>query len=134
MKIFEDITKTIGNTPLVRLNRVTKGCVATVVAKLEFFNPPVDNPATFYNFNFDEKDLSHGNQALKIYGPSKLHNGVLNIADLRAGATLVLAALIATGTSIIFGVEHIERGYEAFDRTLKNIGADVEKAEEAVSN
>ncbi|MBI4388024.1 MAG: cysteine synthase A [Candidatus Omnitrophica bacterium] len=39
MKIYEDITKTIGNTPLVRLNRVTKGCVATVVAKLEFFNP-----------------------------------------------------------------------------------------------
>ena len=39
MKIYEDITKTIGNTPLVRLNRVTKGCVAEVVAKLEFFNP-----------------------------------------------------------------------------------------------
>jgi cysteine synthase A len=38
-KIFEDITKTIGNTPLVRLNRVTQGLKATVLAKLEFFNP-----------------------------------------------------------------------------------------------
>ncbi len=38
-KIYEDITKTIGNTPLVRLNRITKGIEATVVAKLEFFNP-----------------------------------------------------------------------------------------------
>lgn len=38
-KIYEDITKTIGNTPLVRLNRITKGIDATVVAKLEFFNP-----------------------------------------------------------------------------------------------
>lgn len=37
--IFSDITQTIGRTPLVRLNRITVGCVATVVAKLESFNP-----------------------------------------------------------------------------------------------
>ncbi|MDO8444646.1 MAG: cysteine synthase A [Deltaproteobacteria bacterium] len=39
MKIYSDITKTIGNTPLVKLNRVTNGCVANVLAKLESFNP-----------------------------------------------------------------------------------------------
>ncbi|MGA9080706.1 MAG: pyridoxal-phosphate dependent enzyme, partial [Halobacteriota archaeon] len=38
-KICEDLTETIGNTPLVRLNRVTKGLDATVVAKVEYFNP-----------------------------------------------------------------------------------------------
>ena len=38
-KIYDDITRTIGNTPLVRLNRITKGSVAQIVAKLEFFNP-----------------------------------------------------------------------------------------------
>jgi cysteine synthase A len=38
-RIFSDITKTIGKTPLVRLNRVTKGIDATILAKLEFFNP-----------------------------------------------------------------------------------------------
>jgi cysteine synthase A len=38
-KIYEDLTKTVGNTPLVRLNRVTKGLDATVLAKVEYFNP-----------------------------------------------------------------------------------------------
>jgi cysteine synthase A len=38
-RIFGDITQTVGNTPLVRLNRLTKDSVAQVVAKLEFFNP-----------------------------------------------------------------------------------------------
>ncbi len=38
-KIYENITATIGNTPLVRLNRVTRGTNATVLAKLESFNP-----------------------------------------------------------------------------------------------
>jgi cysteine synthase A len=38
-RIYEDLTKTIGNTPLVKLNRVTKGIDATVAVKLESFNP-----------------------------------------------------------------------------------------------
>ncbi|HHT9104901.1 MAG TPA: cysteine synthase A [Candidatus Wujingus californicus] len=38
-KIYKDITKTIGNTPLVKLNNITKGLNATVVAKMESFNP-----------------------------------------------------------------------------------------------
>jgi len=39
MRIYRDITETIGNTPLIRLNRVTRGLGATVVAKVESFNP-----------------------------------------------------------------------------------------------
>ncbi len=38
-RIYKDITETIGNTPLIRLNKVTKGLEATVVAKMESFNP-----------------------------------------------------------------------------------------------
>src|SRR5258708_7486472 len=38
-RIYDDITQTIGNTPLIRLRRVSEGCGATLVAKLENFNP-----------------------------------------------------------------------------------------------
>ena len=39
MKIYDDITKTVGNTPLVRMRRVGKGLPGNIIAKLEFFNP-----------------------------------------------------------------------------------------------
>ncbi|MGA0733832.1 MAG: pyridoxal-phosphate dependent enzyme, partial [Candidatus Nanopelagicales bacterium] len=39
MKIYSDITEVFGNTPLVRLNRITDGAKANVLAKLEFYNP-----------------------------------------------------------------------------------------------
>ena len=38
-RIYDDITQTVGNTPLIRLRRITEGCQAEVVAKLENFNP-----------------------------------------------------------------------------------------------
>ncbi|PKN01059.1 MAG: cysteine synthase A [Elusimicrobia bacterium HGW-Elusimicrobia-1] len=39
LRIYDDITKTVGNTPLVRINRIASGAAATVLAKLESFNP-----------------------------------------------------------------------------------------------
>jgi len=39
LRVYNNITEVFGNTPLVRLNRVTDGAAATVLAKLEFYNP-----------------------------------------------------------------------------------------------
>lgn len=97
-------------------------------ASLKLFNPEVKNPSKTYNFNItDDKDFFH---ALKIFGPSNLHNAILNVSDLRAGATLVLAALSAKGESVIFGLEHLDRGYEDFDKRLRGLGANIQRVKD----
>jgi len=94
-------------------------------ARVKLFNPKVNDAEKFYNFNIgDDNNYSH---AAKISGPTRLHNGVVTVSDLRAGATLVLGALAAKGESIIFGLEHLDRGYENFDQRLRNLGADIER-------
>lgn len=59
----------------------------------------------------------------RIAGPTPLHGREVEIADLRAGATLILAALSASDTSVISGVEHVDRGYEAIESKLVALGA-----------
>ncbi|HVZ66799.1 MAG TPA: UDP-N-acetylglucosamine 1-carboxyvinyltransferase [Patescibacteria group bacterium] len=98
-------------------------------ADLEFYKPKVQNPKEFYNFNYTAKDKEN-KQGLRIIGKTPLHNAVLNISDLRAGATLAIASLIAKGESVIYGVEYLERGYEAFDKRLISLGASIEAVDE----
>ena len=61
----------------------------------------------------------------RIAGPTPLHGREVEIADLRAGATLILAALAAEDTSIISGVEHVDRGYEQIESKLVGLGAQI---------
>ena len=65
----------------------------------------------------------------RISGPCRLRGAEVGIADLRAGATLVLAALIADGTSVIHGIEHVDRGYEQIEAKLVAIGARINRIE-----
>lgn len=60
-----------------------------------------------------------------VFGKTKLVANNISAADIRAGATLILAALIARGTSKIYNVHQIERGYERFDEKLRKLGANI---------
>ena len=97
--------------------------------KVGLFNPVVDNPQEVYNFNLEDDSSSYFH-AVKITGPSKLHDAVVTMADIRAGAAVVIAALMASGTSTIFGIDKIDRGYEALDERLKKIGANISRVAE----
>ncbi|HSQ34215.1 MAG TPA: UDP-N-acetylglucosamine 1-carboxyvinyltransferase, partial [Peptostreptococcaceae bacterium] len=48
--------------------------------------------------------------------------------DLRGGASLILAGLIADGTTEVYDIHHVERGYEDIENILRSLGADIKKA------
>ena len=68
-------------------------------------------------------------QVAVFEGVEKLSPAPLRASDLRAGAAMVVAALMADGTSEIEEIGHIERGYENIVEKLRGLGADIEKVE-----
>jgi len=94
-------------------------------AKIEFLNIKIKNPENYYFFNY-EKDKVY-QQVIKIKGPVKLHNAVVNIADLRAGASLAVASLLAKGESVVNGASILKRGYENFVEKIKSLGGEIKE-------
>lgn len=76
---------------------------------------------------FREKQYTH---SCLISGPTPLVGTELDIPDIRAGCSYILAALTASGTSQAYGIEHIERGYENLDVKLRSLGAKIERVKE----
>ena len=64
-----------------------------------------------------------------VTGPTQLLGTRLSSPDIRAGMSLLLAALCAKGESIIENAHVIDRGYESVDRELRRLGADIERVE-----
>ena len=60
---------------------------------------------------------------------SELKATTMTSPDIRAGISLLIAALSASGTSTIYNIEQIDRGYEKVDERLKNIGANIERVD-----
>ena len=67
-----------------------------------------------------------------IQGPSDLsgERDRISSPDIRAGMSLLLAALCADGTSVIRNIAQIDRGYEAVDEKLRGLGAKIERVSE----
>lgn len=62
-----------------------------------------------------------------IKGVRKLSGTNVKATDLRGGAALVLAGIMAKGTTKVENIEYILRGYEKFDKKLQNLGIEIEK-------
>ena len=97
-------------------------------AQIKPFDPKPTDPEKFYNFNLadDRPEYIH---AVKVTGPTQLMPVNTQVKDIRFGATLVLAALMAQGKSVLDNVELIARGYENLDIRLKRLGADITRQE-----
>jgi UDP-N-acetylglucosamine 1-carboxyvinyltransferase len=61
-----------------------------------------------------------------INGPAALHGAEVEMGDLRAGASLIVAALAADGESLIHGAHHVRRGYENIENKFLELGAQIE--------
>jgi UDP-N-acetylglucosamine 1-carboxyvinyltransferase len=72
-------------------------------------------------------------RAAIITGNQRLSGAPVRATDLRSGAALILAGLAAKGTTEVFGLRHIDRGYEHIEDKLNALGAKIVRVEEEVS-
>ncbi len=71
---------------------------------------------------FENKGFSH---SCIVFGKTKLHGAKIKVPDIRAGFSYLIAASIAEGASEVFGVDHIERGYENIANKLRALGVKI---------
>ncbi|MFZ1721196.1 MAG: UDP-N-acetylglucosamine 1-carboxyvinyltransferase [Microgenomates group bacterium] len=95
-------------------------------AAIDFYNPELAHPEKIYNFDL-QNDTPQNFHAIKIHGATPLNAGTFEVKDLRHGATLILAAMIASGTSVLRGINHVDRGYESLDTRLQSMGANIHR-------
>ena len=78
-------------------------------------------------------DIGIGGNTAVVRGKTKLMGAPIIASDLRASASLVLAALCAEGETTIDRVYHIDRGYETIVRKLRSLGADIERVKDGLA-
>lgn len=97
-------------------------------ANIELFDPKPADPEAYYYFNYSEK--SNKLTAMHIHGKTNLRAIKVPVWDVRFGATLLLASLIAEGQSELTNIDHIQRGYYQIEDKLAKLGAGITLVEE----
>lgn len=70
-------------------------------------------------------DISVKDNIARVVGIQNLYGAEVMASDLRASAALIIAGLVASGKTTVFGMEHTDRGYENIDLKLASLGADI---------
>jgi UDP-N-acetylglucosamine 1-carboxyvinyltransferase len=75
-------------------------------------------------------DISLNGHTATISGKTKLSGTDVMATDLRASSALVLAALVADGITDVHRIYHLDRGYDALEKKLQKVGADIKRLKE----
>ncbi|EMF0089667.1 UDP-N-acetylglucosamine 1-carboxyvinyltransferase [Enterococcus hirae] len=108
-------------TPLLLMTKGTAKITDTIYAKRVNHVPELARMGA---------DISVEGNLIITNGPNKLHGTEVVASDLRAGACLVIAGLMAEGTTTIYNVEYILRGYDHIIEKLTALGAEIQMVEE----
>lgn len=108
-------------TPLLLMTKGTAEITDTIYAKRVNHVPELARMGA---------DISVEGNLIITNGPNKLHGTEVVASDLRAGACLVIAGLMAEGTTTIYNVEYVLRGYDHIIEKLTALGAEIQMVEE----
>ena len=75
------------------------------------------------------KITAQGKSAI-FEGVEGLSGATVYSTDLRAGAALIIAGIVANGTTEVYNLEHIDRGYENIEEKFRNIGANIKRVKD----
>ena len=108
-------------------------CVLTLLAD----GTSTITETVFENRFMHVEELRRMNAKIRIEGRSSLIEGLPHLegttvraTDLRSGAALVIAGLMATGTTKVIDIYHIDRGYVDIEEKMRNLGADIQRIDE----
>jgi UDP-N-acetylglucosamine 1-carboxyvinyltransferase len=74
-------------------------------------------------------DIKLEGQTALIRGPTKLQGSKVNALDIRSGAAVILAGLVADGESVVSDMGYVDRGYEGIHKKLTRLGARIRRVE-----